>query len=123
MIFACFRLSEKLPSSIDLLIQVFKNSKENSHSFRILTGISPPVDLLFFKSWITLSNSSNKTTQKEKLPKFLNFLMFFSAWMIFIFFIILLILSKDLVFERSSEFIFSNGSEVFIKSVGDFVIF
>ena len=46
-----------------------KNSKVNSLSFGIRTAISPPVDLLFFKSWIT---------QIEKLPNFWNcFLMFF----------------------------------------------
>ena len=88
VIFPSFRLSQNLPSSIDLLIQFFKNSKLNSHSFKVLTGISPPVAFFFFFSNLGLLAflpCLMKLLEKKICQNFVFFFMFY-VWMIFLFF-------------------------------------
>ena len=50
VILAVFKQSGKLEASIDRLMQFFKISNIQPQFFKVLTGISPPASLLFFKS-------------------------------------------------------------------------
>ena len=101
VMFPNFKLEGKIPvSSIEWFIQFFKHSNVNSLSFNICIGISPPADLLVFKSLILLLTSFVVTGRYENLLIFLYyfFIFFMLGWLIN-FFIIPLTLFLWLITE------------------------
>ena len=62
---------------MDLFMQLVNVSNVNSLSFDIWVGISPPTNLLFFKSGITVLTSSTQTGWKENMQTLLKFALIF----------------------------------------------
>ena len=58
---ASFKKSGNVPVLKDLIMQLANTENVNSHSFKILVGISPPTDLLLLGSFITCFTSFTET--------------------------------------------------------------
>ena len=66
-------------------MQLVNVSNVNSLSFNVWIDISPPTDLLFFKSLITVLTSSTQTGSKENMQTQLKFALMFLmlGWLLY----------------------------------------